>query len=368
MTYTINAEEGRARSGILKTRSGKIETPFFMTVATKGAVKHVSSQELEKLKTEAIISNAFILSLKPGIQIIKEKGGLHKFMNFKGVIFTDSGGFQMINPELLLGTDKEGITFRNPFSGEKKKITPEDVADIQQGLGSDVAMILDFMPLHDDNSKRVEESLRLTMNWTERFLKMHKDEKQLVFGIAQGGHDEKLRKKSCEHLNSLDIAGSAIGGLCIGESLQQMHRTLEICTSTLDNGKPRYLMGVGSPLEILKSVQQGIDIFDSCFPTRNARHGEAYTSKGKVSIKKTIHANDDNPLDDECACGACTHHSRAYIHHLYRTKEVLAERLLTIHNIFFIQSLMEKARQAIKENSLNSLIEQTAQYYETQRL
>lgn len=366
MSYTIKGEDGKARSGILRTKSGEIQTPFFMNVATKGAVKHVSSHELKKLGTSAIISNAFILSLKPGIPLIQEKGGLHTFMNFDGTIFTDSGGFQMINPELLLGVDKEGITFRNPFSGEKKKMTPEKVAEIQQGLGSDVAMILDFMPLHDDDPSRVAESLKYTMNWTERFLKTHKDEKQLIFGIAQGGHDPILRKKSCGHLNELNIPGFGIGGLCIGESLAQMHKTLEVCTSTLDKRKPRYLMGVGSPLELLKSIQQGVDIFDSCFPTRNARHGEAYTSKGKVPIKKAMYAKEDAPLDDDCECEACSHYSKAYIHHLYRTKEVLAERLLTIHNIFFIQTLMKKARIAIQENTLNNLIEETAQHYGTQ--
>lgn len=356
-----------ARIGILKTRHGPIETPFFMPVATKGAIKHISFSEAKSLGINAVIANAFLLSIKPGAEYIKSVGGIHKFVNFNSVIFTDSGGFQMLSEDFLIGVDEEGVTFKNPYSGEKMKITPEKVAEIEQELKSDVAMILDDVPKHNDSKERIAQSFKNTIEWTKMFLKAHNDNKQLVFGIAQGGHDLKLRKKSCEFLNKSDVDGCAIGGLCIGEPLEKMHRTIKICTENLNENKPRYLMGVGSPFELLKSIGEGIDIFDSAFPTRNARHGDAYTRKGKISISKSQFSKDKKPLDEKCECEACKNQTRAYISHLYRTKEILAERLLTIHNLYFLNDIINEAKIAIKENNWDKFVKNFIRDYEAKR-
>ncbi len=367
MAFKIVQEHGHARTGLLATRHGKIKTPFFMPVATKGALKHIAFHELKKLKTRAVISNAFLLSIKPGLDTIKKAGGLHRFVNWDGVMFTDSGGFQMLSDDFLLGVTEEGILFRNPFSKSKMKITPERVAQIQQALKSDVAMILDDVPKHTDSPQRVKESFEHTNAWTLRFLKAHTDKKQMVFGIAQGGHDHNLRKKSAEFLNEIAVDGIAIGGLCIGESLAQMHATLAVLMKYLRNDRPRYLMGVGSPVDILKSIGMGVDIFDSCFPTRNARHGEAYTCTGKIAIKRIIYSDDLGPLDKKCVCDTCSRHSKAYLHHLYKTKEVLAERLLSVHNVFFIQDIVAQARHAIAEKNYPRFAAQFIKAYEANK-
>jgi len=367
MSFKITSKNKKARTGILSTRHGRIETPFFMPVATKGAIKHIAFSDISKVKTRAVISNAFLLSIKPGVEFIKKIGGLHKFVNWDGVIFTDSGGFQMLSGDFLVSVNGEGIVFRNPFNGQKIKITPEIVAEIQQGLKSDVAMILDDVPRHDDGEQRIVQSFNNTIDWTKRFLKVHNDRKQLVFGIAQGGHSRKLRKKSCEFLNGIDVDGYAIGGLCIGEPLNQMHETLDYSLKCLNKNKPRYLMGVGSPVDIVLAIEKGVDIFDSAFPTRNARHGDAYTFNGKLSISNAGFFKDTKPIDLKCRCETCKNNTRSYIHHLFKTKEVLAEQLLTIHNIFFMQSLIECAGIAIKENSFEKFRKNFIKDYEAKR-
>ncbi|MBI2107558.1 tRNA guanosine(34) transglycosylase Tgt [Candidatus Woesearchaeota archaeon] len=336
-------------------------------MATKGAIKHISFSEAKSLGINAVISNAFLLSIKPGTDFIKSAGGIHEFVNYDGVIFTDSGGFQMLSDDFLIGINEEGVVFRNPYSGEKMKITPEKVAQIEQELKSDVAMILDDVPKHTDSKERIAQSFNNTIEWTKRFLKAHSDRKQLVFGIAQGGHDASLRRKSCEFLNKADVDGCAIGGLCIGEPLEKMHKTIQVCAKTLDEGRPRYLMGVGSPVELLKSIGEGIDIFDSAFPTRNARHGDAYTRKGKISISNASFSKDMKPLDAKCRCEACRNCTRAYINHLYRTKEILAERLLTMHNLFFMNDMIKEAKTAIKENNLEKYTKNFIRDYESRR-
>ena len=367
MPFKTTSQSKSARTGILKTRHGSIETPFFMPVATKGAIKHISFSEAKSIGVNAVISNAFLLSIKPGADYIQSVGGIHNFVNFDGVIFTDSGGFQMLSEDFLIGVDEDGVTFRNPYSGEKMKITPEKVAEIEQDIKSDAAMILDDVPKHSDSKERIAQSFNNTMEWTKRFLKAHKDKKQLVFGIAQGGHDSKLRKKSCEFLNKADVDGCAIGGLCIGEPLEKMHRTIQVCAKALSESKPRYLMGVGSPVEMLKSIGEGIDIFDSAFPTRNARHGDAYTRKGKISISNSRFAKNKKPLDEKCGCKACRNNARAYISHLYRTKEILAERLLTIHNLYFLNDIIKEAKTAIKESNFEKFLKNFIRDYESKR-
>lgn len=367
MPFKTASQSKSARTGILKTRHGEIETPFFMPVATKGAIKHISFSEAKGIGINAVISNAFLLSIKPGVEQIKSAGGIHNFANFNGVIFTDSGGFQMLSDDFLISVNEEGVIFRNPYSGEKMKITPEKIAEIEQDIKSDVAMILDDVPKHSDSKERIAQSFSNTIGWTKRFLKAHKDKKQLVFGIAQGGHDAKLRKKSCEFLNKADVDGCAIGGLCIGEPLEKMHKTIQICAKTLNESKPRYLMGVGSPVELLKSIGEGIDIFDSAFPTRNARHGDAYTRKGKISISKSQFSKDKKPLDEKCGCEACKNHTRSYLNHLYRTKEILVERLLTIHNLYFLNDIIKEAKTAIKDNNFEKFTKGFIRDYESKR-
>lgn len=349
--FKVINEEGSARQGKLKTSHGIIESPFFMPVLTKGAAKHVSQEELIEMNTKAVIANAFLLYLKPGLEVIKKAGGLHEFMHWKKVIFTDSGGFQVIKPQFILSIKDEGVTFRNPFDKSKEFLSPEKSIQIQNALGSDVAMCLDDVPLHDAGRERVAESLERTMKWAERCLKAHKNEKQLLFGIAQGGHYKDLRKKALEHLLALDFDGIALGGLSIGESKKQLHETIRHSMKIIGNSqKPVYLMGVGSPIELLEAVSQGIDVFDSAFPTRVGRHGQLFTSNGLIDLTKTKYAKDFSAIDEACKCFACRHSSKALMHHLIKVREPNAERYASYHNLYFIQNLMKETRKAIKKN------------------
>jgi len=349
VTFKIIAQTGKARCGQLKTKHGIVNTPAFMPVATKGSVKHIIPKELEEHGAQAIISNAFVLSLKPGLEVIKKHGGLHDFMKWNNTIFTDSGGFQMLLPSFFISKNDEGINFRNPFDGKKLFATPESIAEIQQAVGSDVAMVLDDVVQHTATRKEAEIAVKHTTEWTKRFLKAHTKKGQLVFGITQGGMFEDLRKKSAKEINKLKLDGIAIGGLCIGEDLKKMHKMLKASILEIDTKKPRYLMGVGSPIDLLESIEQGVDIFDSVMPTRNARHNELLTSAGKMAIDKKEFCHDKKPIDAECDCFVCKTYTRAYIHHLARCKEELGERLNSHHNIHFIQKLMKDSREAINK-------------------
>src|SRR3989344_696227 len=346
--FEIVNQDKKARTGILETRHDKIETPFFMPVATKISVKHISSEELNNL-ADAIISNAFILYLNPGLNLIKKAKGIHNLMNFQKVIFTDSGGFQMLDDTFLSNVNDNGVILKNPFDGKKHFITPEKVALIQQELKSDVAMVLDDVPHHIEK-KYIVESLKRTHDWALRFKKEHKDSKQLVFGIAQGSIYKDLRKKSCQFISSLDFEGIALGGLCIGEPKNTMYKIIDYSEKFIPKNKPRYLMGVGSPLDLLQSVEHGIDIFDSCFPTRNARHGAIYTSKGIVRITNKKYKDDLKTLDKSCECIVCKNYAKAYLNYLFRVKEPIGLRLASYHNLHFIKKLMENIKISIKEN------------------
>ncbi len=359
--FKIIAEEGGARLGTLKTKHGELETPFFMPVATKATVKTLTPEDLKDCDVRVLISNSLHLFLRPGLEVLEEHGGLHEFMRFPGAIFTDSGGFQMIRKGFFVGADKEGITFRSPYDGKKYKFTPEFSKEVQMRIGSDVAMMLDYCAEYPASYEEAKKSVLLTSMWAERFPK--NTTKQLSFGIVQGSVYEDLREKSARDLEKMDFDGYGIGGLSIGEPKNVMHRMVEIVTGILPKEKPRYLMGVGSPLEIIESVMRGVDIFDSVFPTRNGRHGTAITSQGMLNLRKSEFKNDNRALDEECSCYTCENFTRAYLHHLIREKEILGMHLLSLHNVCFMIEFMKRIREEIKQGNLERFKKEMEKIY-----
>ena len=346
-----------ARAGLLKTNHGTIETPAFMPVATKATVKTITPEELCDMGTEVLISNAFHLFLAPGIEIIQKAGGLHKFMNWDGGIFTDSGGFQMIRKDFPFKITDENITYKNPRDGKKYSYSPQLCMEIQKTLGSDVAMILDECPAYGSEYSVVEASVERTLKWAKMSKTVEMNDGQLSFAILQGGTFSDLRKKCAEELIAMDFDGYGIGGLSIGEPKEVMNEVLRHSIPLVPEDKARYLMGVGSPVELLNSIELGIDIFDSAFPTRNARHQSIMTSNGKIDTAKRKFADDFTPIDGNCGCYTCKNYTRAYLHHLFRESELLALRLASIHNLYFIQSIVKGARQAILEDRFSEFKE-----------
>lgn len=345
-----------ARAGVLRTEHGKIETPCFLPVATKGSVKMLSFDELERCRVQGVISNSFLLYLKPGLEVIEKAGGMHKFFGWSRVIFTDSGGFQMLNPHFSTAIGKKGAWFKSPFDDSKHFITPEKCLEIQSSLASDVALTLDALVPYGSSKGEVEKAAKLTVDWAAKSREAHEERKkqkkssQLLFAITQGGVFRDARKKCTEKLVELDFDGYAIGGLSIGESEKEMGTILRYNAGLLPEEKPRYFMGLGSPKDIIESVDAGVDIFDSCFPTRNARHGEAYTYAGAIRITRGKYSKDFRPIDESCECYTCKHHSRAYLRHLLKSNELSGLKLMSLHNIFFLQKFMQDIRNAIKNN------------------
>ena len=354
--FEIKHESGKARVSSLKLNHGKFETPFFMPVSTFGSVKNIDVEQLEKTKTEVVISNSFLLSLQPGLEAIKKFNGLHNFVSWNKGIFTDSGGFQVLDDFFLKSISEKGVVFKNPYTGKNQKLTPEDSMNIQIVLDSDVAMILDDVSKYNHSKNHALASLKRTYEWGKRELKEHNrlkkeySSKQKLFGIAQGGMFKDLREKSATLMSKIDFDGYGIGGLSIGEEKNVMHEMIKVQTKILPENKPRYLMGVGSPQDIVKAVDEGVDIFDSIYPTQTARRGSLFTSKGHLKIKNAKYKYDEKPIDENCDCFTCKHYSRAYIHHLFKVKENLALRLTSIHNIHFLQNLMTKIRTSIKKD------------------
>ncbi|MFZ3383485.1 MAG: tRNA guanosine(34) transglycosylase Tgt [Candidatus Methanoperedens sp.] len=342
-----------ARAGKLRTNHGIIETPAFMPVATKATVKTITTDELYEMGTEVLISNAFHLLLAPGMEVIRKAGGLHKFMNWKGGIFTDSGGFQMIRKDFPFKINDEGIIYKNLRDGKKYSYTPEICLTNQKLLGSDVAMILDDCPAYGSEYKVVEASMERTIKWAGMAKNVDQNQGQLFFAILQGGTFAELRRRCAEELIELDFDGYGIGGLSIGEPKEIMNDVLKLSMPLVPEDKARYLMGVGSPIEILNAIESGIDIFDSAFPTRNARHQTLMTSKGSIDIAKKIFSTDFSPVDENCGCYTCRNYTRAYLHHLFKESELLALRLASIHNLHFIQSIVKGAREAILEDGFS---------------
>ncbi|MBD3310467.1 tRNA guanosine(34) transglycosylase Tgt [Candidatus Woesearchaeota archaeon] len=347
--FKLDAEQDNARAGILKTAHGRLKTPFFMAVATKGAVKYAEPSELYSMGTQALISNAYLLWLNPGIKVIEKAGGLHKYMNWKKGSFTDSGGFQMIRESFFLSVRDQGVKFRSPFDGKSHIFTPEDSIEMQNRLGSDVAMVLDDVPPWGSSKERIIQSVKNTTAWAKRCADTHSNSRQLMFAISQGGTYTDLRKKSTQQLADLDFDGYGIGGLCFGEPIPLMNRMVRLSSKILPREKPRYLMGVGSPAEIVEAVAMGVDIFDSVFPTRNARHGCVFTHDGPISIDKKRYLDDYTPIDLDCNCRICREYTKSYICHLLRSKEPTGMKLVTVHNLSFIQDLMRNIRLAITE-------------------
>lgn len=354
--FKVINQLNKARIGQLTTKTGTYETPFFMPVSTKAAPKHLDFEDLKQTKSIATISNAFLLYLKPGIDIIKKHGGIHKFMNWNGCSFTDSGGFQVLSLNKFKDrfSDK-GLMFVSPYDGSKHLLNPESVMKIEQTIGADVAMAIDQMPLYGHSKKEVEEATKRTHLWAEECLRHHTDKKQLLFGICQGGVFPDLRKWSSETLAKMPFNGFAIGGLAVGEPKEEMKKMVEIATNILPKNKPRYLMGVGSPKDLIESVEQGIDIFDSVYPTRCARHGKIMTKKGFIQLSNAKFKEDLSPLDESCDCKTCKNYTKSYLHHLLKRGEALGARLLSIHNIAFLQNLIQKIKIAIKENKFEEL-------------
>ncbi|MCR4335177.1 MAG: tRNA guanosine(34) transglycosylase Tgt [archaeon] len=352
-SFKINAVCGKARTGQLFTEHEAIETPFFMPVATKGSVKMLSHEEVESTGTQCMISNAFVLSMKPGMEIIKKFNGLHNFMGWEKGLFTDSGGFQVLSDEFCLKLEEKGVWFRNPYTGKKMLFTPEESIAIQNTLGSDVAMCLDDVPKAGASLERIEEATQRTFEWAQRCKEAHKNKKQKLFGIVQGGISKKLREKSAEQITSLDFDGYALGGLAIGEPLSKMNTIIDYTIPFTPEEKPRYLMGVGSTKEIVKAIAMGVDCFDSAFPTRTARHGKVFTLKGEYNISTVKNKFDKNPLDKKCECFVCKRFSKAYLHHLFKTKEENSQKWLTYHNVYFLQNLIREIREDIKEGKFS---------------
>ncbi|VVB96387.1 tRNA-guanine(15) transglycosylase [uncultured archaeon] len=339
-----------ARAGKLRTSHGVIDTPAFMPVATKATVKTLTPEELYDMGTQVLISNAFHLLLAPGMEVIRRAGGLHKFMNWEGAIFTDSGGFQMIRKDFPFKINDEGITYKNLRDGKKYSYTPGICLQNQRILGSDVAMILDDCPAYGTEYSVVESSMERTIKWAAAARDVEKNKGQLFFAILQGGTFAELRKKCAEELVGMEFDGYGIGGLSIGEPKEIMNDVLEYSVPLVPEDKPRYLMGVGSPVEIINAIESGIDIFDSAFPTRNARHQTLMTSEGNIDIARSKFTLDFEPVDKNCGCYTCKNYSRAYLHHLFKESELLALRLASIHNLHFIQSIVKGAREAILED------------------
>ena len=347
----LTSKDGKARAGELHLNGKVIKTPFFMPVATKGSVKYMNSEKLKKAGVECIISNSLIFYWNPGLEIVRESGGLHNFINWNKGIFTDSGGFQSLDESMLIETTHDTARFRSPFDGKVHDITPEKAIEIQNCLGSDVAMCLDHVPKYSDNYRAVRSKTLRTHSWARR-CKVHHDKlktKQLLFGIVQGGNFVDMRKKSIEFFNKLDFDGLAQGGLAIGEPVEKMYEMLKETTPLMPENKPRYVMGVGNPVNILECVSHGIDCFDSTFPTQNARHGTIFTFNGKLKLFKNKYKNDHSPLEKDCSCFACKNYTRAFIRHLLKNREGVGLELATIHNIYFMQKLMNKIRDSIKE-------------------
>ncbi len=339
-----------ARAGKFGTAHGVIDTPAFMPVATKATVKTLIPEELYDMETQVLISNVFHLFLAPGMEVIRRAGGLHKFMNWDRTIFTDSGGFQMIRKDFPFKITDEGITYKNQRDGKKYSYTPELCLENQKLMGSDVAMILDECPAYGSDYTSVEASVERTIQWANRSKNMEKNGGRLSFAILQGGTFVELRKRCAEALIEMDFDGYGIGGLSIGEPKEIMNKILKYSVPLVPENKPRYLMGVGSPVELLEAIESGIDIFDSAFPTRNARHQSLMTSKGNIDIARSKFALDFNPVDENCGCYTCKNYTRAYLHHLFKESELLALRLASIHNLYYIQSLVKGAREAILED------------------
>ena len=363
--YTLEAKDGNARAGVIETPHGKIETPVFMPVGTQATVKAMTKEELETIHSQIILGNTYHFYLRQGDKLVNDFGGLHKFMNWDKPILTDSGGFQVFSLGELRKIKEEGVHFRSHLDGSKHFLSPEKSIEIQNNLGSDIMMVLDECPPGMSSREYLIPSIERTTRWAKRCVDANKNkDRQGLFAIVQGGIYEDLRDKSFEELSQYDddFSGYAVGGLAVGEPREDMYRILHYSTPKLPENKPRYLMGVGEPLDMLEAVESGIDMMDCVHPTRIGRHGTVFTKYGRLVIKNQSYYRDDRPLD-ECDCYVCKNYTRAYIRHLFKAEEILGQRLATYHNLHFLIKLMDNARKAIKEGKFKEYKEEFIKNY-----
>jgi queuine tRNA-ribosyltransferase len=346
--FEILQADGKARAGRILTARGEIKTPAFMPVGTAGSVKSLTPEELDETGTQIILGNTYHLYLRPGHRVIKALGGLHEFMNWHKPILTDSGGFQVFSLSPLRKVNENGVEFRSHLDGSTHLMTPEKSIEIQEALGSDIMMVFDDCTGNPSDPQSAEASAERTYQWARKSYQARRGDAAL-FGIIQGGVFEGLREENASKINQLDFDGYAVGGVSVGEPREDVERIIVFTSQFLSTEKPRYLMGLGTPEEIVKAVRVGYDMFDCVLPTRNARNGSLFTSGGKINIKKEQYSKDDSPLDEQCSCYTCSNYTKAYLRHLYMSGEILASRLNSYHNIHFYQNLMKKMRQYILE-------------------
>jgi queuine tRNA-ribosyltransferase len=354
MQFQLLHTYGAARRGRISTLHGEIETPAFMPVGTYGTVKAMTPVELRELGAQVVLGNTFHLWLRPGLSVIAAHCGLHRFMGWDGPILTDSGGFQVYSLGALRKISEEGVAFQSPVNGDRCFLSPEESMHIQRVLDSDIVMVFDECTPHPATFEQARDSMRLSLRWARRSKDAHSGNPNALFGIVQGGMYEALRDESLAGLRDIGFDGYAIGGLSVGESKPEMMRILAHTAPRLPASTPRYLMGVGTPHDIVEAVRAGIDMFDCVLPTRNARNGWLYTSEGVVKLRNARYRDDIRPLDPDCACYTCRNFTRAYLHHLQRANEILGARLNTLHNLHYYQALMRGLREAIAEGRLAS--------------
>ena len=360
LEFSVLATSGQARRGRLKLAHGVIQTPAFMPVGTYGAIKGMRPQQVEDSGADVILGNTFHLWLRPGLDVIQAHGGLHRFVGWNKPILTDSGGFQVFSLGEIRKISEEGVSFRSPIDGAKCFLTPEESMRIQRVLNSDIVMAFDECTPHPATHSEAQISMRLSMRWAQRSQEAHRGNPNALFGIIQGGMYEDLRGESIEKLVALNFDGYAIGGLSVGEPKADMQRIMSFTTPRMPEDKPRYLMGVGTPTDLVNAVSAGVDMFDCVLPTRNARNGWLYTSTGIVKLRNAQYRFDEMPLDENCSCYTCKHFSKSYLHHLQRIDEMLGAHLNTVHNLHFYQSLMKGMRSAIELDQLDAYVSDLA--------
>ncbi|MFC1589211.1 tRNA guanosine(34) transglycosylase Tgt [Pseudomonadota bacterium] len=358
MKFTLINKNKTARRGRLEFERGSVETPAFMPVGTYGTVKAMTPEELEGMGAQIILGNTFHLMLRPGTEIIKKHGDLHDFTHWQGPILTDSGGFQVFSLAKMRKISEKGVVFQSPIDGSKVELTPESSMQVQKDLGSDIVMIFDECTPYPATEKEASDSMELSLRWAERCKTAHEGNPNALFGIVQGGMYPELRHRSATVLTEIGFDGYAIGGLSVGEPEEERNQVLDETTPYLPEDKPRYLMGVGTPSDIIESVRRGIDMFDCVIPTRHARTGFLYTHEGIVKIRNSKYTDDTRPLDEHCSCYTCKNYSRSYLRHLDKCGEILGIRLNTIHNLHFYQDLMRDIRLAIESDRFEEFAEE----------
>ena len=356
MEFELDSQTGRARRGRLRFPRGTVETPAFMPVGTYGTVKGMTPRDVEDIGAHIILGNTFHLMLRPGTEVIKAHGDLHDFMQWKGPILTDSGGFQVFSLGKLRKITEDGVTFRSPINGSKVFMGPEESMQVQRDLGSDIVMIFDECTPYPATVHEARDSMELSLRWAKRSKIAHGDNPSALFGIVQGGMYENLRTESLTGLVEIGFDGYAIGGLSVGEPKEDMLRVLEHLTPQMPKHKPRYLMGVGKPADLVEGVRRGVDMFDCVMPTRNARNGHLFTSEGVIKLRNAKYRDDTGPLDAQCDCYTCKNFSRAYLHHLDKCNEMLGAQLNTIHNLRYYQRIMADMRQALTDNTFDAFL------------